>query len=77
MMEQRQLAKELHAPARRRFPTRPVEIKGLNESWQADLIDFQLLKKWNKNVSFALIVIDNLSKKVYTHPLSGLKNYLS
>lgn len=37
--EKKGLIDELHAPARRNFPRRKVEIKGLNNMWQADLVE--------------------------------------
>ena len=68
-MEQKQLAKELHAPARRRFPTRPFEVKGLHEFWQADLAEMSDLKKWNGGHKYILVVIDVLSKVVFARPV--------
>ena len=69
MSQQTQLARELHRPARRHFPTRPVEIKGLHESWQADLCEMGDIKRWNKNFKYILMVIDTFSKKVFARAL--------
>lgn len=65
MTEQRQLAYELHRPKRKTFPTRPVEVKGLHELWQADLVEMGHLKKWNGGVNFLLTVIDAFSKQAF------------
>jgi hypothetical protein len=70
-MEQVRLAYELHRPKRKRFPTRPVEIKGLNESWQADLVEMQHLSKWNRGHRYLLTVIDTFSKRAYAEPIKS------
>lgn len=33
------IANKLHAPARKQYPQRHVDICGLDETWQADLVD--------------------------------------
>ena len=33
------LVEELHKPIRKNFPRRKVEIRGIDETWQADLVD--------------------------------------
>lgn len=71
--EQRQLALELHRPKRRRFLTRPVEVKGINETWQADLVEMQHLRKWNHGFRYLLTVIDVVSKKAYARPCTTKK----
>lgn len=70
-MEQRQLAYELHKPKRKNFKTIAVEVKEPNESWQADLVDMTHLKKWNKNNTFILTVIDTFSKFAYARALKS------
>ena len=44
---QRDLAYTLHKPRRRRFPTLPVIVGGLDDQWVADLIEVQPLAKYN------------------------------
>lgn len=35
------VAQELHRPARRNYPRRKFDIRGIDETWQADLVDMQ------------------------------------
>ena len=55
----------LHKPIRRRFPRRKVVVAGLKQQFQADLIDFSYLQKYNGGFKFILVVIDVFSKYVY------------
>lgn len=50
---QQKLSYTLHKPRRRRFPTLPTVVFGMNEHWQIDLADLQSLAKWNKGYTFA------------------------
>lgn len=63
------IAKELHAPARRFYNRRPVQVRGINETWQMDLLDFQKYKRENSGFTFILLVIDVFSKFVWLRPL--------
>lgn len=70
------ICEELHAPARRNFRRRKVLMKGIDETWQADLVDMQKYSKLNKGYRYLLTVIDNLSKYAWAIPLknkSGLE----
>ena len=69
--EQHQLALELHRPKRKRFPTRPIIVKGFHETWEADLVDMQHLAKWNRRYKYMLTVIDILSKFAFARPLKS------
>ena len=60
---------ELHAPARRNFPRRKVIMRGIDETWQADLVDMQKYSRVNKGYNFLLTVIDNVSKFAWGIPL--------
>ena len=68
-MEQTRLAYELHRPARRHFPRRPVEVKGPHETFQADLVEMGDLAKWNNKTRYLLTVIDIFTKKLYARPV--------
>lgn len=68
MSEQERLALELHRPKRKIFPTRAVEVKGLHETWQADLVEMQHLKRWNRGFRYLLTVIDIFSKRAFVEP---------
>ncbi len=59
----------LHKPARRKFKRNKVKVFGINSQWQADLVDLNSLKKWNRNYKYLLTCIDILSKYAYVVPL--------
>lgn len=69
MKEQKVLADELHAPARRRFQTRRTITLGIRDLFQADLVDMQQLSRSNKGNKYYLAVIDTFSKMGYAEPL--------
>lgn len=63
------LANELHKPARRNYRRRAVDIRGLDETWQADLVDMSAYTSSNNGHKFLLTVIDNFSKFAWAAPL--------
>lgn len=68
MSLRRGLAEELHRPARRRYPTKRVVIKGvLDDLWQADLVDMQSFE--DNGYRYILTVIDAGSKRAWAEPL--------
>ena len=69
--EKRQLVEELHKPARRNFPRRKVDIRGLDETWQADLVDMQGYSRSNNGFKYLLTVIDIFSKYAWAVPLKS------
>ena len=44
---QRDLGYSLHKPRRRRFPTVPVVVFGIDKQWMADLIEVVNIAKYN------------------------------
>lgn len=60
--EKRELVNELHRPARRNYQRRQVHIKGLDETWQADLVDMSAYEDENDGYKWILTVIDIFSK---------------
>jgi len=60
---------EFHAPIRRNFPRRRVEIKSLYDLYAADLIEMRKYAKMNKNYNYLLVVINCFSKLVFIEPL--------
>lgn len=68
-MMKEQIVNEIHRPARKNFIRCPVILKGIDDLWQADLIDLNNLKVFNKGHTFILIVIDCFSKYAWTVPL--------
>ncbi|XP_066157574.1 uncharacterized protein [Euwallacea fornicatus] len=69
--EKIQLITELHKPSRRKFPRRRTIIKGLNDSWQADLAQMDMYSRENRQYKFFLIVIDCFSKYIWAKPLKS------
>lgn len=68
-MSKQNVVDEIHKAARKNFIRRSVILKGLDDLWQADLIDFRNLKKDNKDYKYILVVIDCFSKFVWTVPV--------
>ena len=56
------LANELHKPVKRKFPKRKVFVKGIDDTWAADLVEMSSLREWNEGVRYLLMVIDVFSK---------------
>ncbi|XP_028982073.1 uncharacterized protein LOC114841341 [Diachasma alloeum] len=59
---------ELHRPARRNFKRRHVDVRGLDETWQADLVEMIPYANSNKNYRYLLTVIDIFSKYAWAIP---------
>lgn len=70
-MIKRTIANELHAPARRNFRRRKVIMRGIDETWQADLVDMKKYSKLNRGFKYLLTVIDNVSKFAWAIPLKN------
>ena len=63
------IAKELHKPARRNFVRRAVELKGLDDLYQADLVEMIPYARLNKGYKYLMTVINAFSKVAYAVPL--------
>jgi hypothetical protein len=59
----------LHKPTRKRFPRNKIVVAGLDDQWEADLIDTQKLAKDNRGQKYILSVIDSLSKFAWAVPI--------
>lgn len=70
-MSKKGVVEEIHKLARKNFPTRAVTLKGLNDLFQADLVDVSNYKTFNKNHTFILMVINCFTKMGYTMPLKN------
>lgn len=68
-MEKRDLVNELHHQARKNFPRRRVITKGIDDLWQADLVEMGSYSKANKGFRFLLTVIDTFSKFAWCEAL--------
>lgn len=62
------IVNELHRSARVNFKRRKVIIRGLDDLFQADLVEMIPYAKINKNYRYILIVIDAFSKYVWAAP---------
>ena len=62
---------ELHKPARKFFPRRHVIVKGLNDLFQADLIEMIPYARQNSGFKYILTVIDCFSKYAWAVPLKS------
>lgn len=69
MDAKRAIAEELHRPARINYPRRNVTLKGLNDLYQADLVEMQPYAKINKGFRYILTMINCLSKFAFAIPL--------
>ena len=59
----------LHRPIRKRFSRNKIQVAGIDDQWEADLIDVQSLQKENKGYKYILTVIDTLSKYAWAVPI--------
>ena len=68
-MDRFQIVSELHKPARKNFARRCVKIKGLDDLWQADLVEMIPYAKENGGFKYLLTIIDTFSKFTWVEPL--------
>jgi len=68
-MDRFQIVSELHKPARKNFVRRCVKIKGLDDLWQADLVEMIPYAKENGGFKYLLTIIDTFSKFTWVEPL--------
>lgn len=65
------ISDELHKQARRNFPTRNVELKGIHDLYQADLVEMIPYSKLNRGYKYMLTVINCFSKFAFAIPLKS------
>src|SRR5438552_11867600 len=65
------IVNELHKPARKNFPRRPVVICDINETLQMDLIEMTRYFKVNRGFNYILAIIDAFSKFAWAIPLKN------
>lgn len=63
------IVNELHKPARKYYQRRHVFMKGIDDHWQADLVELIQYEKENKNFKYLLTVIDCFSKFAFAVPV--------
>lgn len=69
MMSKRKVVEELHKPARRNYERRSFDIRGIDETWQADLVEMIPYARQNKGFNYMLNVIDTMSKFAWSVPV--------
>ena len=70
---QRQEPYSMQRPARRRFQKAMVNVNGINDQFDMDLMDMTKYAKENDGVTFILVVIDIFSKFLWLRPLKDKK----
>jgi len=68
-MSKRDIAIELHRPARKNYTRRRVNVYGKNDLWQADLVEMIPLSKENNGYNYILCVLDCFTRFAWTIPL--------
>jgi len=56
---------------RHNFQRRRTAVSGVDDQWQADLIDLPNLKMFNNGHPFMLIVVEKLSNFAWAEPLKS------
>lgn len=64
----------LHKPVKKKFLRNQIIVYGIDDTWQADLIDLQSLSKENQGFKYLLTVIDVFSKFAWVRPLLNKNN---
>ena len=70
-MSKREIAFELHKPARKNFIRRIVNVYGKNDLWQADLVEMIPYSRKNKGFKYILCVIDCFTKFAWAIPVKS------
>ncbi|XP_031778315.1 uncharacterized protein LOC116416073 [Nasonia vitripennis] len=65
----RGIVEEIHKPARRNYPRRKFNVRGLDETWQADLVEMQPYARVNKGFRYLLTIVDVFSKSAWAVPV--------
>ena len=74
IMWKQELPEELHKKIIRKFEKRKINSSFKDNIWSADLVDLQLISKFNKGIRFLLCVIDIFSKYAWVVPLKDKKD---
>ena len=75
-MQNKELAKELNKPILRKFEKPKVHSSPIDNVWVVDLVEMQLLNKFDKGIPSLLCVIDIYSKYVWVIPLKDKKGII-
>lgn len=63
----------MHFPAKRHFKRRQIIVKGIDDTWQADLVDLNNIKHINNDSRYILTIIDVFSKYAWGIPIQDKK----
>ena len=63
----------LHKPIRKTFPRRKTFAKGINDLFQADLVEMQSMSRGNDGNRYILTCVDVFSKYAFALPLKDKK----
>jgi hypothetical protein len=63
----------LHREAKRKFPRNSIQVTGIDVQWDADLIDFADIAKYNDSNKYVLLCIDIFSRYVWLQPIKNKK----
>ena len=61
----------IHRPKRKRYHRNKVIVSGIDDTWQADLVDMQAMSKDNDSYKYILTIIDVFSKHAWAIPLKN------
>ena len=61
----------LHKPVRHNFPRNKTVVYGIDDQWQADLVDMREWQRENRNYTFLLTCIDIFSKYAWVRPIKN------
>lgn len=70
-MSKKDVVQELHRGARRNFPRRSYVMRGINDTFQADLVEMIPYAQQNKGYRYILMVIDVFSKRAWAKELKN------
>ena len=59
----------LHKPARRNYRRSQTKVSGIDDQWQADLVDMSTYQEFNAGYRYLLTIIDIFSKVAWVLPL--------
>lgn len=65
------ISRELHKQARKHYPTRYVELKGIDDLYQADLVEMLEYARVNRGYKYILTMINCFSKFAFAIPLKN------
>jgi hypothetical protein len=70
-MTKLQIVKELHKPARRKFVQRCTQMRGIDDTYQIDLVEMIPYAKQNRHYKYILTIIDIFSKYAWAFPIKN------